>query len=251
VRCKAWHCSEVHTGLLTPPDLTVCVCHRVCVYCVKEADLTSVYTVYSVFGFPGNYKSVMASYDNLDPVWIGPTCVEFEELKGNKQHLLEIHACSTWLWTRVLKTNLHIWGTSCFQEQQRESGQIRHELWTLINDKLPHPAEETQPPFSLFSPHKELLLLLCLILSSDHVVVFLCWRLLTHVRQTQNASVLTNTNAAVERWRDEGEREKAGQRWEGITDGVNQKSLGVHHRSSACNFIHGQTRRRPTQSGPV
>lgn len=70
----------------------------------------------------------------------------------NKQHLLEIHACSMLHWTRVFKTNVHIWGSSCLQEQQRKSGQIRHELWTLINDKLPHPAEETQPPFSLFSP---------------------------------------------------------------------------------------------------
>lgn len=120
----------------------------------------------------------------------------------NKQHLLEIHACSMLHWTRVFKTNVHIWGSSCLQEQQRKSGQIRHELWTLINDKLPHPAEETQPPFSLFSPAALLSKSFsCFFVSFFHqpMSFFLCWCLLTHDR---------NTNTAVERRRDEDERER-------------------------------------------
>lgn len=44
-------------GLLTLRDLSVCV------YCGREVDLQSVYTVYSVFGFLGNYMSVMAPYE--------------------------------------------------------------------------------------------------------------------------------------------------------------------------------------------
>ncbi len=143
-------------------------------------------------------------------VAFGPSldCVEFD-LKtiipyflwffwGNKQHLLEIHACSIWHWTRVLKTNAHIWGSSCSQEQQRKSGQIRHELWTLINDKPPHPAEETQPPFSLFSPaallSKSFSCFFILFFLQPMSCFFLCWCLLTHDR---------NTNTAVERWRRE------------------------------------------------
>ncbi len=56
---------EVPTSIAKPTcvSVSVCVSVCVCVYCVREADLTSVYTVYSVFGFPGNYKSVMASYE--------------------------------------------------------------------------------------------------------------------------------------------------------------------------------------------
>lgn len=48
----------------------------------------------------------------------------------------------------------------------------------IIHDKLPHPAEETQPPFSLISNSsptalKELLLLFCCILSSAHFIFVL------------------------------------------------------------------------------
>jgi len=51
-------------------------------------------------------------------------------------------------------------------------------------------------------------------------------------------------------WSDGGMRMRENTGQEGITDGMNLESLGLHHRSSACNFIHGQTRIRPTQSGP-
>lgn len=84
--------------------------------------------------------------------------------------------------------------------KQRQSGQIRHELWTLIYDKLLHPAEETQPPFSLCS----LTALLSKSFSCFFVLFFLqhisfsYWCLLTHDR---------NTNTVVERWRDEDGRE--------------------------------------------
>lgn len=71
----------------------------------------------------------------------------------------------------------------------------------IIHDKLPHPAEETQPPFSLISNPsptalKELLLLF--VVFSLQPISFLFWCLLTHDR---------NTNTAVEWWRDEDERE--------------------------------------------
>ncbi len=184
-------------------------------------------------------------------VAFGPSldCVEFDLktiipyflcfLWRNKQHLLEIHACSIWHWTRVLKTNVHIWGSSCFQEQQRKSGQIRHELWTLINDKPPHPAEETQPPFSLFSPAALLSKSFSCFLSYSFFSPC-CFFVLMFIDPWPQHKYCGRAMKT---------RENAGQRQEGITDGMNLESLGLHHRSSACNFIHGQTRRRPAQSG--
>lgn len=121
-----------------------------------------------------------------------------------------------WVCCKISLKSMHVW---CDTEQgslkqtytsgvlpvlhpvkQRQSGQIRHELWTLIYDKLLHPAEETQPPFSLFS----LAALLSKSFSCFFVLFFLqhisfsYWCLLTHDR---------NTNTVVERWRDEDGRE--------------------------------------------
>lgn len=141
-------------GLLTPPDLTVCV--LVCVYCAREPDLMSLYTVYSVFGLPGNYESVMVSYEArlLCRIW-----TKF----GLDWLMLGL------IWKRLFfiffvfltKQATSVWNLCMYKHTHLESfllSRITEKIWTdktwnmnIIHDKLPHPAEETWPPFSLIS----------------------------------------------------------------------------------------------------
>lgn len=122
-------------GLLTLPDLTVCV--PVCVYCVREADLTSLYTVYSVFGLPGNYESVMVSYearfgpslDWTDLCWVWSEkdyFLFFVCFWQNKQHLFEIYVQGDTEQGSLKQTHT----SGDLPASKNKYGQIRHETWT-------------------------------------------------------------------------------------------------------------------------